>query len=85
MMRNQNKTSRGQGRPKKDKSDGPQDEFMVLREKVDIAKLRYIMRNYNTFFKVLELWPERHAKHLSTSPEVLNTRYIARCDPKTGI
>ena len=66
------------------KGDESKDSFMTLCEKIDVAKLRYVMRHYTDYTDVLNLRPERHDKLSSTSPHVLNSRYLARCN-KSGV
>ena len=71
-------------RRKKAKDDAS-DVFTHLQERIDVAKLKYVMRHYTEYKDVLNLRSDRHADNVSTSPHVLNMRYLARCDAKTGV
>ena len=71
-------------RRKKAKDDAS-DVFTNLQERIDVAKLKYVMRHYTEYKDVLNLRSDRHVDNMSTSPHVLNMRYLARCDAKTGV
>ncbi len=77
--------------PRKTKAQKAAEEaakhgHMTCIERIDVAKLKYILDNYQTYLKgdELRLRPERHADGSDTSPQVLCSRYLAKCDPDSG-
>ena len=55
------------------------DKRIVLTERVDAAKLRYIVRNFDTVFKQRMRWREdRYKEGSDTAPRTLCNRYLAR-------
>ena len=64
------------------KQSEPKDVSLRRLEKIDKKKLQYIMRHFAEYLEgdELNLRPERHKDGSDTSPHVLCSRYLARCN-----